>query len=133
MHEIYVLKVLLLCHLVLYTHMSYSYSSTSYLEQSLLTLDAHAQRGLRYLVCVSVCVCLCVCVSVSTYSRTTRNKTAQKRYQLVQCHTGLIYDFRETAWFKSYGVKRERNMNIASPRPLFAALHTVRSYSKVKL
>ena len=28
----------------------------------LLTL-AHAQRGLRYLVCPSVCVCVCVCLS----------------------------------------------------------------------
>ena len=28
---------------------------------SYLTLGAHAQRGLRYLVCVCVCVCLCVC------------------------------------------------------------------------
>jgi len=29
----------------------------------LLTLGAHAQRGLLYLVCVSVCVCLSVCLS----------------------------------------------------------------------
>ena len=33
----------------------------------LLTLGAHAQRGLRYFgLCVSVCVCVCVCVCVST-------------------------------------------------------------------
>ena len=30
--------------------------------QELLTLGAHAQRGLQYFVCL--CVCLCVCVSV---------------------------------------------------------------------
>ena len=29
----------------------------------LLTLGAHAQRGLRYLVCVSVCLCVCVSVT----------------------------------------------------------------------
>ena len=28
-----------------------------------LTLGAHAQRGLRYLVCVSVCLCVCVSVT----------------------------------------------------------------------
>ena len=33
-----------------------------------LTLGAHAQRGLQYLVCVCVCVCVvCVCVSVSQH------------------------------------------------------------------
>ena len=31
----------------------------------LLTLGAHAQRGLLYLVCLSVCVCVCVCVSMT--------------------------------------------------------------------
>ena len=30
---------------------------------SLLTLSAHVQRGLQYLVCVSVCVCACACVT----------------------------------------------------------------------
>ena len=52
----------------------------------LLTLGAHAQRGLQYLVCVSVSVCL----SVTTFSAATRNETAKKRYQRVQCHTGFI-------------------------------------------
>ena len=28
--------------------------------KKILTLGAHAQRGLRYLVCVCVCVCVCV-------------------------------------------------------------------------
>jgi len=37
-----------------------------------LTLGAHAQRGLPYLVCVSVCV------SVSTYSRPTGTKPAHQ-------------------------------------------------------
>ena len=33
---------------------------------------------------------LCVCVSVTTFSAATRNETAKKRYQRVQCHTGFI-------------------------------------------
>ena len=41
-------------------------------SEYVLTLGAHAQRGLRYLLCVSVCLCVCVCVSVcyrsSSYS-----------------------------------------------------------------
>ena len=35
----------------------------SFGQQNLLTLGAHAQRGLQYLVCVSVCVCVCVSVT----------------------------------------------------------------------
>ena len=36
-------------------------------------------------------VCLPVCLSVSlSFSATTRNKASKKRYQQVQCHTGLI-------------------------------------------
>ena len=31
-------------------------------RQDLLTLGAHAQRRLQYLLCVSVCVCVCVCL-----------------------------------------------------------------------
>ena len=31
-----------------------------------------------------------VCLSVTTFSATTRNKAAKKRYQRVQCHIGLI-------------------------------------------
>ena len=41
----------------------------------LLTLGAHAQRGLQYLVCVSVCVC--VCYSTSHFSR---DYSCHKRY-----------------------------------------------------
>ena len=44
-----------------------------------LTLGAHAQRGLQYLVCVSVC--LSVCLSVRLYSRTTGNDAVYERYQ----------------------------------------------------
>ena len=31
-----------------------------------------------------------VCLSVTTFSAATRNETAKKRYQRVQCHTGFI-------------------------------------------
>ena len=70
-------------------------------------------------VCVCVSVCLSVCLSVRTYSCTTRNKAAEKRYQQVQC---------QQLCFKSYGMKRSVKANVlmstASPRPVFAALHT---------
>ena len=49
---------------------------------TLLTLGAHAQRELRYLVCVSVC--LSVCVSVYAYSRTMGNEAADECYQWLQ-------------------------------------------------
>ena len=42
-----------------------------------LTLGAHAQRGLPYLVCV----CVSVCLSVYDYSRTTGYEAAYERYQ----------------------------------------------------
>ena len=45
---------------------------------TLLTLGAHAQRGLRYLVCPSVCVC--VCLSVYLNSRAAGNKAAREWY-----------------------------------------------------
>ena len=44
----------------------------------LLTLGAHAQRGLLYLVCPSVCL------SVHDYSRTAGNEGASERYQQLQ-------------------------------------------------
>ena len=56
----------------------------------------HAQRGLRYLVCVCVCVCVCVsvCLSVCLMAlilalRATRRPKSDN--QRVQCHTGLIF------------------------------------------
>ena len=40
----------------------------SAVSKHLLTLGAHAQRGLQYFVCLSVCLCVClsVCLSVTT-------------------------------------------------------------------
>ena len=48
----------------------------------LLTLGAHAQRGLQYLVCLSVRY---------HFFATTRNEVAKKRYKRVQRYTGLIF------------------------------------------
>ena len=42
-----------------------------YIAITSLTLGAHAQRGLQYLVCVSVCVSVCVCVCVSVTQHLT--------------------------------------------------------------
>ena len=70
----------------------------------LLALGAHAQRGLQYLVCHSVRPS--ICPSVTTFSPAMCNKTAKKRYQRVQCHTGFILSvFGKNAAFESYGVK----------------------------
>ena len=46
----------------------------------LLTLGAHAQRGLQYMLCV----CLFACVSVSSYSPTTGSEADGERYQWLQ-------------------------------------------------
>ena len=75
-------------------------------------------------VCLSVVVlsfCLSVCLSVTTFSAATSNKTANKRYEWVQCHTGFILKIGKNAAFESYGVKQseEANMQISTglPRP----------------
>ena len=57
------------------------------LYQVSLTLGAHAQRGLQYLVCVSVCLSVCLCVD--DYSRTTGYEAAYERYQQLQCYKGM--------------------------------------------
>ena len=80
----------------------------------------------QYLVCHSVRASIrpSVCLSVTTFSATTCNKAAKKRYQRVQYHTGLIFlkgDFRKITAFKSYGVKTKRTSQYANeyglPRP----------------
>ena len=55
----------------------------------LLTLGAHAQRGLQYLVCRSVRPRPSVFPSVTT---TTHNEMAKKRYKWVQRYTGFIFN-----------------------------------------
>ena len=63
------------------------------------------------------------------FSVATRNETAKKRYQRVQCHTGFIFkngDFGKNAAFESYGVKQSEgaNMQISTglPRPALRTL-----------
>ena len=41
---------------------------------TLLTLGAHAQRGLLYLLCVSVCMCVCVCLPPLILALQTPNR-----------------------------------------------------------
>ena len=47
----------------------------------LLTLGAHAQRGLQYSVCLCVCVCVCVCVSVTSLMATPLTHRYKVRYE----------------------------------------------------
>ena len=70
-----------------------------------------------------------VCLSVTTFSDATRNETAKKRYQRVQCHTGFIFKmaiFGKNAAFERYGVKQSEraNMQISTglPRPALRTL-----------
>ena len=76
---------------------------------------------------------LSVCLSVTTFSATTRNKAAKKRYHVP---TGSVPhwldfkngDFRKSTAFKSYGVKTKRTSQYANehglPRPDFLPVST---------
>ena len=44
-------------------------------DQSLLTLGAHAQRGLQYLVCHSVCLSVCLSAHTILAVRATKSIT----------------------------------------------------------
>ena len=98
-----------------------------------LTLGAHAQRGLRYLSCMSVCqsVCLPVCLSVCLsacyhvfclYAQ-QGNKIAIRGGLLLQQLNFKKGNFCKTAAFKSYGPKTKRtsyysaNMQISNGLP----------------
>ena len=59
---------------------------------SLLTLGAHVQRGLQYLVCVSVC--MSVCLFVYDYSCTTGYEAAYEQYQPLQWYKGMKNNVR---------------------------------------
>ena len=73
------------CPLPMKSSLQIGYSVTIHVGNSsiynvaLLTLGAHAQRGLRYLVCVCVCVSVCVCVCYST-SHFSHDYLCHKRY-----------------------------------------------------
>ena len=56
-------------------------------------------------------------LSGTPYSGTTRNKAAKKRYQRVQCHTGLMFKigiFVKVLRSKRYGVKTKRTSQYAN-------------------
>ena len=112
----------------------YSSVITSYKimkELSLLTLGAHAQRRLQYLVGLSVCLCL-----FSQY----RLQGGQKAILMGSVPHWLDLkngDFRKSTAFKSYGVKTKRTSQYANehglPRPDSARFeHGVGSTSNTK-
>ena len=82
----------LMFHLTLYSNISKF--STLYTTTFPLTLGAHAQRRLHYIVLLCVCVCVClsvylsICLFVYDYSRTTGYEAAYERYQQLQCYKG---------------------------------------------
>ena len=65
-----------------------------------LTLGAHAQRGLQYLVCVSVSVCLLPRFLPLRATRRPKSDTNGFSATLA-----LFCDFGKNAAFESYGVK----------------------------
>ena len=87
-----------------------------------LTLGAHAQRGLLFL-------CLCVCLSVKshlTYGASVSPENAV-RYSAAK---NICNDLPETTAFESYAVKHERKAKIliipTYPRSVFSARHTAK-------
>ena len=75
-------------------------------------------------------VILSVCLSVTTFSAAASNKTANKRYEWVKCHTGFILKnsvfLSKNVALESHGVKQseEANMQISTglPRPALRTL-----------
>ena len=65
----------------------------------LLTLGAHAQRGLQYL---GLCVCLCVCVSVKSHltSRMSNRAINEHAYLVAYERQKICGDLPETTAFK---------------------------------
>ena len=93
----------------------------------LLTLGAHAQRGLQYL---GLSVCLSVCLSVKshlTYGASVRPENAVT-YSADKEGQKICGDLPETTAFKSYAAKHERKSQYANfptyPRSAFSATHS---------
>ena len=73
----------------------------------LLTLGAHAQQRLQYLVCESDCL------FVYDYSRTTSYEVAYERYQQLQCYKGMKNNaLAETTAIEIYNVKTSETANM---------------------
>ena len=82
-----------------------------------------------------LCVRACLYLSVRTYMYSRTNKAAKKRYQQVQCHTGLIFKqviFVKTTWFKSYDVERPICILPHLDQALLLCTESIRSFSTVK-
>ena len=68
----------------------------------LLTLGAHAQRGLLQLSCVYIIMCVCPLIPAASHFWITK-----ERYQRILRNTGIVLnfaDFPKNASFKNYGV-----------------------------
>ena len=79
----------------------------------LLTLGAHAQRGLQYLV---VCVCVSVCLSIKSHltSGASVHPENTVAYSAGNGGQNICGVFLETVPFKSYGVKHKLKSQYAS-------------------
>ena len=83
----------------------------------LVTLGAHAQRGLQYLLCVSVC--LSVCLSVTALAATTF--VSAGIYSIILGFPWISTSgFSKGLPFKSYGVKSQLQLSFRSPHAVFA-------------
>ena len=106
-----------------------------------LTLGAHAQRGLQYLVCHSVCLSVCPSVRLSVCYHVFCHYAQQGGQKAIP--TGSVPhwldfkngDFRKSTAFKSYGVKTKRTSQYANehglPRPDFLPVSTTVEAVKV--
>ena len=79
---------------------------------SFLTLGAHAQRGLQYLVCHSVC--LSVCYHVFCHYVQQGGQKAIPTGSVPHWLDFKNGDFRKSTAFKSYGVKTKRTSQYAN-------------------
>ena len=98
----------------------------------LLTLGAHAQRGLQYLglsVCLSVCLSFCVSVTQHLTSPMFFRLTNDTTYLTGNEGQNFCGDFPETTAFERYAVKTSEKANclisLGLPRPDLLALCTL--------
>ena len=88
----------------------------------LLTLGAHAQRGLLFL-------CLCLCLSVKSHL-TYGASVSPENAVTYSAAKNICNDLPETTAFESYAVKHERKAKMliipTYPRSVFSARHTAK-------